>query len=380
MTLWYNRHDSRQDENEGNTHRSGYRKFARPLIYITAAGMLALAGRYLINREFPPATETQATESMKRSELPKFTPKPVNFVPVEPVDITNNETLAYIRSGIEAYKASINSSSIPDINRTYLTDMDNDGRNEIIVTARNGPEIEIYVMRHNQDYTSGETRFFGSLSPQSDLDNLRVFEVNGRPEIVFNAILANGYPYTIVTSDEFSHPKGLAGVHEITDIDGDGLPEFCAGNDVTRWDGKDFSPDKVLSAFVSSLAQNLEHERESQQVEIIKKGLTGYYGGNPDIHDLHYFADGPGLREKPDYMQPPSADQYTVSRSTSSGPFGTSERREIALTPQSAQQIRTALEQERINQDPVVKASREAYQALERIGQRILPPPDAKKK
>lgn len=378
MALWYNRHDSRQDGNEGNTHRHGYRKFVRPLVYIAAAGMMALAGRYLINREFPPAAKTQTTESMKRSELPKFTPKPVDFIPVEPVDITDNETLAYIRNGIEVYKASISSSSIPDINRTYLTDMDRDGRNEIIVTARNGPEIEIYVMRHNQDFqdfTSGETRFFGSLSPQSDLDNLRVLEVNGRPEIVFNAILANGYPYTIITSDEFSHPKGLAGVHEIMDIDGDGLPDFRAGNDVTRWDGSDFSPDKVLSAFVSSLAQNLERERESQQVGSIKRGLTGYYGGNPDIHDLHYFADGPGLREKLDYRQPPIADQYTVSRSTSSDPFGFYERRAVALTPQSAEQIRKAGEQERINQDPAVRAVR----ALERIGQRILPP-DAKQK
>ncbi len=376
MKPWYLRDTSCQDEHRNDAHRHGYRKFVRPLVYIAAAGMLALAGRYLINREFPPATKTQTTESMKRSELPKFTPKPVDFIPVKPVDITDDETLAYIRNGIEVYKASISSSSIPDINRTYLTDMDRDGRNEIIVTARNGPEIEIYVMRRNQDFTSGETRLFGSLSPQSDLDNLRVLEVNGRPEIVFNAILANGYPYTIITSDEFSHPKGLAGVHEIMDIDGDGLPDFRAGNNVIHWDGSEFSPDKVLSAFVSSLAQNLERERESKQVESIKRGLTGYYGGNPNIHDLHYFADRPGLREKPDYRQPPSADQYTVSRSTSSGPFGTSERTEVALTPQLAGQAKKAREQEAINKDPTVRA----YQALERIGHRILPPPDAKKK
>ena len=394
----------------------------------------------------------------RRPELPRLTPKPVNFVPIEPIDLSDEQLALGIKNSIKVYKAYDAVDYDPVfLSEAYFADMNNDGEREIIAAAKKGQEIELYVMKHNSDYSRDATRFFGRFSPRSGIEGLRVLDAtgDGKPEIIFTSVLENGYPYTIITSDKFSHPKGLAGVREIRDLDGDGLPEFCTGSDFPEWNGEDFVsdryveyslaivkdaiadaattgnestrlsvvrqlesmyPDEIISSCMKTLldepqfsratnaqsmlkltlpefvglliVQNAAREYGMMQAEKRERELVQYYGGNPRTDALLRDADGNvvGRRVNQNYRQPPTADQYTVGREAHSYPFGSYERRTVALTPQDAADIRRARVQEGINNDPVVRAYQRfegaAGQAQQRVDGllKILAPSDAKKK
>jgi len=123
--------------------------------------------------------------------------------------------------------------------------------------------------------------------------------------------------------------------------------------------------------FVMSAAQHAAIEYKKRDYEMKERALILELGGNPAIHKIVRDANGtPKLIERSDYKASSTLEQSTVTTKTWSDSYGNYEVREIALTPEAAEQIRRDRQQEIINKDPVMQV----YRALDKIGNKVLSP------
>lgn len=280
-------------------HRKWYQnrllQYSVPALLLLAGGTLGYTLGYNAatkkesHRQPAPQPVVQQTAEKKKPELPRLAQGYVGFNLVEPVDVSDQQIMDYIKSSIDACRLSGNTKNgftTSSIDQAYFSDIDGDDRKEIIVITETNPyfygaarRFELYSIQRNPDEQGGETEYFGPIEADMKPENVRVVDVtgDGKGDIIFTAALntyGSPYPYTFVASSEFTPPTRLEGVRAIRNFDGDNLPEFCLGDEFAEWDGTGFSSDAYIQnsllVIKNAMAGAAANTNEIQRISVAR--------------------------------------------------------------------------------------------------------------
>jgi hypothetical protein len=416
-----------------------YKKFLWPIAFSFLIGSAVLVGCKSSKKEQSYEAQkniaySAETAENKKPELPKLTPKPVYITEGERIDLNNPQQMDYVKQMMSSWE-DLNSFNVVyaahvDLNNdgkkelaviadyhnyrvfssgenlekghffnlqktagtpiksVKFLDLNNDGNLESIVGLSIGSEDCYFIVEKNIIY------YILSHEPSiTDLDG------DGFPEIydaMTGQILEADYSHSSLSDESNMKPLIEDAIYSIASAGSQG--DMTALGEI---DG--LYPDDVMALFREILLNSPEFQRypnynfsaAASLKELFLMDVARYaaadfaarkaperererirqYGGNPDIHVLQQGAEGPILREKPSSGPPSAADQHTVSKDIGRDRSGTTERREISLTPEGGKNIRQQREQKRISKTPGGRL----YKGLEDFGRKVTSPFDPQK-